>query len=498
MTKKRIHLTFKRTILSFKLLFFFALVSFVFYSCSKAEKTYYAIEISGSLVGYSVTMSTSDPDSGNPRKTDTKTIALMTLLGQPFNFQTREVCFFDPESMEMTYYDADVRAGHMRTGSTVMIEGSEGKYIPKPDGTTTTLILEPGVLTNEYKLTKLFSQELGENGLREKTYRILDPTRGKILERIYTYLGEERIFIGEIEYLCLLYGFKDLTLGISGKVWLNRESKQPVRTHISDDTVTYLIDADVRNRIKRGNLDNRILAKVDVRIPDFQKISYMKVRTVIRSAGESITPEALNVPGQRFEGTVTDNQIEGVFEISHKRYDGSGAPSFPPPGNFKNNADLKPYLEPELLIESNDPVLTNKAKELTRKTKDCWEASRLLARWVGTEIAGAIPGGSARQTFDTRKGECGAHSRLFTAFCRAVGIPARMVTGGVYFENDGGIFGQHGWNEVYMGEAGWIPLDATFQEFDYCDSGHIRLGFLTSFQPVELEILDYSTRNEKH
>ena len=59
-------------------------------------------------------------------------------------------------------------------------------------------------------------------------------------------------------------------------------------------------------------------------------------------------------------------------------------------------------------------VLIKKAKELTEGAIDSWDAVRRLSRWVGTEIAGAIPGGSARQTYDNRKGECGAHSRLFT------------------------------------------------------------------------------------
>jgi hypothetical protein len=469
-----------------------AILSFYFICCSGGEeRTYYAIEISGNLIGYSETISSVDPDSGHLLKTDTKSVALLTLLEQPFNLNTQEVCHYDPDTLNITHYDADVRAGQMFTGSTITIEGNKAQYIPKPKGTLTTIELESGVLTNEYQLTKLVSQELGKNGLQEKIYRLLDPTRGRILERIYTYIGEEKIIIEEAEHNCSLYGMKDLTLGLSGKIWLDRESRQPIRTHLSDDTVTYLTDAGVRNRIKRASIDNRILAKVETRIPDFQNISHMKVRAIIRSAGEAISSAALNVPGQRFEVTVLDNKIEGVFEISHQPYDGSDAPPFPS-GNFYSDPDLVPFLEPELMIESNDPVLIKKAQELTENARDSWEAARLLARWVGTEIAGAIPGGSARQTYDSRKGECGAHSRLFAAFCRAVGIPARMVIGGVYFYRGGG-FGQHGWNEVYMGKAGWIPLDATFQEYDYCDSGHIRIGYMTSFQPVELEVLEYKT-----
>ena len=36
------------------------------------------------------------------------------------------------------------------------------------------------------------------------------------------------------------------------------------------------------------------------------------------------------MPGQTFEGTVEENLVDGIFEIEHARYDGAGAPAFPP------------------------------------------------------------------------------------------------------------------------------------------------------------------------
>ena len=84
---------------------------------------------------------------------------------------------------------------------------------------------------------------------------------------------------------------------------------------------------------------------------------------------------------------------------------------------------------------------------------------------------------------------------LLAAFCRSVGIPARVVWGCLYTLEYGGSFGHHAWNEIYMGEAGWIPVDATIHEHDYVDSGHIRIGILHTRQTVinfkEMEILDY-------
>ncbi len=115
---------------------------------------------------------------------------------------------------------------------------------------------------------------------------------------------------------------------------------------------------------------------------------------------------------------------------------------------------------------------------------------------MSRNIKGAIPGGgTARGTYDQLAGECGGHSFLLAAFCRAVGIPARAVWGCLYIPHGGGAFGQHAWNEVYMGEAGWIPLDTTIGETDYVDSGHVRIGVFqslaTSLNARSLEIIDH-------
>ena len=123
-------------------------------------------------------------------------------------------------------------------------------------------------------------------------------------------------------------------------------------------------------------------------------------------------------------------------------------------------------------------------------------AARRLAQWVADEIAYEIPGGiSARGTYDIRAGECGAHSLLLAAFCRAVGIPARVVWGCMYTNTLGASFGQHGWTEIYMGEGRWIPVDSTAYEADFVDSGHIRLGVFessgVSLNARSMEILDY-------
>jgi hypothetical protein len=71
-----------------------------------------------------------------------------------------------------------------------------------------------------------------------------------------------------------------------------------------------------------------------------------------------------------------------------------------------------------------------------------------------------------------------------------------MVFGAMYVANRGGGFGQHAWNEIFMGQAGWVPVDATAYEIDYVDSGHIRVSEVksvtaTSFNGREITVLEH-------
>ncbi len=131
-------------------------------------------------------------------------------------------------------------------------------------------------------------------------------------------------------------------------------------------------------KIEAANLDKSISTKTNVSIADFQSISYMKVKATIEPTGLWVTPGSLNIAGQKFEGTVKENLIEGIFEIEHKKYDGTDASPFP--ADFNDVDSLKKYLEPEAFCESDDRVLIKKAQELTEGSKDSWEEAKRLSK----------------------------------------------------------------------------------------------------------------------
>jgi len=464
------------------------------YYAAVEEEHHYAVEINGTLCGYStLNRSMKVIDDRQLEVLDQEVFVMLSALGMEFNTEIRMAHHVDPATGRVVYQESEIKQGPVEVRTTVRVEGDTAHFSSTLSSEDKTVELPPDViLENPLYLTHL-KRDFVDGDATEKTYPVFDLREGEVHRTQYTKAGTERLELATGSFDAVYLDQLDLDTGVKMRVWIDAATAQVVKIHVMNRTI-YLSDASVTRKIDAANLDPSIVSRVDVSIADFQAISYMKVRAKIEPTGLWVDPESLNVPGQRFTGTVEENLVEGVFEIEHRRYDGSNPPPFPP--DFSGDEALKPYLEPSNLIESDDPVLRKKALKITEGATDSWDATRRIAEWVAENIDYAIPGGgTARGAFDIRAGECGAHSNLVAAFCRSVGIPARVVWGCMYIPNYGGAFGQHGWNEAYMGESGWVPLDSTVYEADYVDSGHIRIGvhesLATALNPIELEVLDY-------
>jgi hypothetical protein len=484
----------------FWILLFFVLLVSVTACQSDGETLYYAAAKYGQIFGYSEVTIRHEQNEGRPVKIVHEKITSRTLaLGAEVDTKISSLSRIDLETGQFSSHTTDVVSESFHMTVRITIDGDTAHISSLPSDMKKDVSLPPDVILGNSIWIPHLLKDFGERNSDTKHYKELNVIDGEIQETTVTKKGMERLRIAGKEYSAYVFETLNHKIGLKVTYWINAETGYLLKAELPTRTVS-LANRSVRSKIKRVNIDDDIIAKVDVNISDLRSISRMKVKTVLNPIGSWITPESLNVPGQKFEGTVENNVIDGVFKIAHSRYDGYNAPPFPP--DFSGDETLKSYLEPEHLVESDDPVLKKKAEELTEGSQDAWDAAKRLSRWVAEEIGYDIPGGgSARNTYDLRTGECGAHSKLFAAFCRSVGIPARVVWGCMYIPNNGGAFGQHAWNEVYMGEAGWITLDTTIREIDYVDSGHIRLGELTSLQiawnPKTLEILDFEAGSQK-
>lgn len=482
-----------------KLSILFAVTFFIWLSAAGQsfydlpKSTTFAVEINGVLCGYSEsTLTRVENDGKDLFELKTKALVKQRALGGNVELIIEEKALIAAETELPVFVEQRFRTrAELYSCATFgngvayfnSIENGETREVPLPDDV---------ILENTLSYPHLM-KDFVQNEIDMKEYRVFDNQTGEIITKTYTRICEEKPVLAGVAYTALLLEVFNKETGVSTKLWLNKENGCPLKIRASNRLI-YLADESVKKNIQVVDVDNILFARVNIVIANVHDISSMRVEATIQSEGELITSENLNFTGQKFEGTVTNNLIEGIFEIEKQIYEGENAPAFPP--SFTDES-LKKYLEPESLIESDHPLLIEEAKRITKDSRNSWEAVVKLSTWVGENIKGAIPGGtSAINTYKTREGECGSHSRLLAAFCRAVGIPARLSIGCMYISYAGGCFYQHAWTEVYMGQEGWKAVDATAHEFNFVDAGHIRLGEKTTFNPGEMKILDYKMENE--
>jgi len=167
-------------------------------------------------------------------------------------------------------------------------------------------------------------------------------------------------------------------------------------------------------------------------------------------------------------------------------------------GVYDPSSDLfKTYTLNETHVEAANPEIVQKAQEIVGTETNAYRAARSISRWVHDNIKYEVhpEDVGALWTLENRKGDCGEFSFLFTALCRAVGIPARVMVG---FASpkllDGGFFpdsesmGTHQWAEVYFPKYGWVWVDPTWDQFAGTDAMHLPY--------LHTEFAQYEYRNQ--
>ncbi len=138
-------------------------------------------------------------------------------------------------------------------------------------------------------------------------------------------------------------------------------------------------------------------------------------------------------------------------------------------------ASVKAYLGPCECINPRSPALAKVVAEL--KADDRVQTVRNILKWMRKNVeyknqtndAGALDFKSVDELVERGHAECRGYAMLFTALCRAAGVPARPVWGlnripPAPMQPKGG-WVSHNWAEVYFPGSGWIPVDPQAPEW---------------------------------
>ena len=150
--------------------------------------------------------------------------------------------------------------------------------------------------------------------------------------------------------------------------------------------------------------------------------------------------------------------------------DGASLLEAPFPGDF---------LLPAPKVESDHPSIRSRAAQITSGSNSEAESVERIYAFVVAHMDynGLSPhrNAGALAALQHAEGVCEDYAALFTALCRASGIPARVVNGYTDPTGTGEIFQlapgdalslsgyRHAWVEFYLEDEGWLPADPTFE-----------------------------------
>ncbi|GEM_PF-4289966 len=123
-------------------------------------------------------------------------------------------------------------------------------------------------------------------------------------------------------------------------------------------------------------------------------------------------------------------------------------------------SSLVGYTKPENFIESHHHLIKDLARDLSSKNPNPIPFVKAAMRAVTKTIRYSPQKYERGAAFAIEKhvGDCTEFAALFTALCRAKGIPARLEAGFAYNRKK---WERHAWSVVWI-QDNWIPVDPTW------------------------------------
>ena len=223
----------------------------------------------------------------------------------------------------------------------------------------------------------------------------------------------------------------------------------------------------------------------------FYPLHYTVLMEPIATDAIFLAPRAQSVRGRFGEETTRPDglprrsyllidQTSSLFNAEHNdikiRYEGrSLLPTTPPSDLRKSSGDYPQGAQIYLQLPSLDPRVGALAQKITSGASNAYDKAAsiqkyLIAYYAYTLDLSGPPTDDplAHFLFERRAGNCEYFASAMTVMLRAVGVPARYVTGflpGEYNDVGGDYIVResdaHAWVEVYFPDYGWITFDPT-------------------------------------
>jgi transglutaminase-like putative cysteine protease/ubiquitin len=184
-----------------------------------------------------------------------------------------------------------------------------------------------------------------------------------------------------------------------------------------------------------------------------------------RLEGAKLVKQTVENGNESIYLTPQTSPFRAIFEVTKISYSYKKQLS-----NYNQNASLPAdtleYLKPTDMVNHNSAKVQAVARTLTGKD-DLQSVTNILG-WLKTNMRYAYEGqidyNTIDELIDLGAAQCSGYSDIFAALARANGIPTRSVRGLAeagdksYFAPAGYLV-VHSWNEFYLRNVGWIPVE---------------------------------------
>jgi transglutaminase-like putative cysteine protease len=425
----------------------------------------------GEKIGFSHFRIEEAQDLPGAFKISSEAVFRFKMLGIKKESLFKEVDYVTPDLRLLRVNGEQRLNGKIRRVEAEVVDGGIMVKTETEGGRTERLIPAEGPIypsLAQYLYPPIKGMDIG----KEYRYRIFSSHSLEVMEvnqRVLAFKGSD-LFDGPA------FEIKTEVSGINPKVWINMRGEMVFE--MVGTLITAKEDESLAKRFiyesslsKRDILLDYSLVKVDRAIPNPRVLR--ELRLEVRGLDEP----KLVISDERQRASIKREGNTSVvdFVISLEKR-GERAPLVLP----IPKGEYVRHLQPSPQIESRNREIIQRSKAILDGENNSLLALRKLVHWVSDHIEDELVDSfSALDALHSKKGECQAHVYLYTALCRAAGIPTKVVSGLVYVEEVGFLY--HAWAESFIGY--WIAVDPTFDQIP-ADATHIKLAEGESFRDL--------------